>query len=76
MGLFGAGISQMNRVTFTAFNAIGAIFWVLGVGLLGYLLGEIPWVKAHVQVIVLALILGPGVLAIWGMLISQGRGKP
>ena len=73
---FVAGISQMNRVTFTAFNAIGAIFWVLGVGLLGYLLGEIPWVKAHVQVIVLALILGPGVLAIWGMLISQGRGKP
>ena len=73
---FVAGISQMNRVTFTAFNAIGAIFWVLGVGLLGYLLGEIPWVKAHVQVIVLALILGPGVLAIWGMLLSQGRGKP
>jgi membrane-associated protein len=50
--------------------------WVLGVGLLGYLLGEIPWVNAHVQAIVLALILVPGVLAIWGMLRSQGRGKP
>ena len=73
---FVAGISKMNRMTFTAFNAIGGMIWVIGVGLMGYLLGEIPWVKSHIQAVVLILILGPGLLAIWGMLKSQGNRRP
>jgi membrane-associated protein len=68
---FVAGISKMNRLTFTSFNALGALIWVVGVGLLGYTLGEIPWVKSHVQALVLALIIVPGLLAIWGTLKSQ-----
>jgi membrane-associated protein len=73
---FVAGISKMNRMTFTAFNAIGGMIWVIGVGLMGYLLGEIPWVKSHIQAVVLILILGPGLLAIWGMFKSQGNRRP
>ena len=73
---FVAGISKMNRMTFTAFNAIGGMIWVIGVGLMGYLLGEIPWVKSHIQALVLILILGPGLLAIWSILKSQGNRKP
>jgi membrane-associated protein len=72
---FVAGISKMNRFTFTAFNALGAVIWVVGVGFLGYLLGEIPWVKSHIQALVLALIIVPGLAAIWGTLRSQTRKK-
>ncbi len=72
---FVAGISRMNRLTFTSFNALGAVIWVVGVGLLGFLLGEIPWVKSHIQAVVLALIIVPGLLAIWGTLKSQSPKK-
>lgn len=70
---FVAGLSRMHRLTFSAFNALGGFIWVLGVGALGYALGEIPWVKAHIQLLVLALIIGPGVLAIWGTLKQRSR---
>jgi membrane-associated protein len=72
---FVAGVSRMNRFLFTAFNAAGAFIWVFGVGAMGYLLGEIPWVKAHIQSLVLALIIGPGLLAIWGTLRHRSRSQ-
>jgi membrane-associated protein len=72
---FLAGVSQMNRLLFSTFNALGAMIWILSVGLMGYLLGEIPWVKAHIQSLVLALIIGPGLLAIWGTLRQRARAQ-
>ncbi len=72
---FVAGVSKMNRLLFTTFNAIGALIWVIGVGLMGYMLGEIPWVKAHIQSLVLALIIGPGLLAIWGTFRHRSRAQ-
>ena len=70
---FVAGVSKMHRLTFSTFNAVGAVIWVMGVGMMGYLLGEIPWVKAHIEALVLALIIGPGLLAIWGSMRTSSR---
>jgi len=35
-----AGVSEMRRRVFLAFNALGALIWATGVSLLGYFLGE------------------------------------
>lgn len=63
---FVAGVALMTRAKFTFFNAIGAVLWVGGVTLAGYVFGNIPWVKAHLDKIIWAAILVPGALVMLG----------
>lgn len=63
---FVAGVAQMNRGTFTAFNVIGALIWVVGLTTVGYLFGNMPIVQQHLSKIIWALILIPGLIAIVG----------
>lgn len=63
---FVAGVAAMTRRRFTAYNVAGAFIWVVGVCALGYLFGNLPWVKQHFEKIIWAMILLPGLLAIWG----------
>ena len=63
---FVAGVAEMGRTKFTAFNVIGALIWVLGLVTAGYFFGNIPWVRENLEKIIWAMILVPGLLAIWG----------
>ena len=63
---FVAGVAEMSRAKFTAYNVIGALLWVVGISLAGYLFGNIPWVKENLDKIIWALILVPGLIAIFG----------
>jgi membrane-associated protein len=63
---FVAGVAAMTRSRFTLFNLIGALVWVLGITLAGYLFGNIPWVQAHLSKIIWAMILIPGLLVFYG----------
>jgi membrane-associated protein len=63
---FVAGVAQMTRRKFTLFDVSGAVLWVGGVTLAGYLFGNIPWVKEHLDKIIWAAILLPGVLVLAG----------
>ncbi|AWI53827.1 DedA family protein [Aquabacterium olei] len=63
---FVAGVAQMNRATFTAYNVIGALIWVVGLTVVGYLFGNIPFVQQHLSKIIWAMILVPGLIAIFG----------
>ncbi len=63
---FVAGVAEMNRATFTAFNVIGALIWVVGLTTVGYLFGNMPVVQQHLSKIIWALILIPGLIAIFG----------
>ncbi len=63
---FVAGVAEMGRAKFTAFNVIGAFIWVLGIGAAGYFFGNIPWVRENLEKIIWAMILVPGLIAIWG----------
>lgn len=63
---FVAGVAHMSRGKFTMFNVGGAILWVLGIVSAGYFFGNLPWVKEHLEKIIWALILVPGLLAIYG----------
>lgn len=63
---FVAGVAHMTRRKFTFYDVTGALLWVGGIVTAGYFFGNIPWVKAHLEKIIWALILVPGVLAIYG----------
>jgi membrane-associated protein len=65
---FVAGVTLMTRRRFTFFDITGAVLWIGGITLLGYLFGNLPWVKAHLQMIFLGIIIIPGALALVGIL--------
>ena len=63
---FVAGVAAMTRSKFTAYNVGGGLLWVLGLTGAGYLFGNLPWVQANLSRIIWALILVPGLIAIFG----------
>lgn len=68
---FVAGVGKMNYRTFLSFNIIGGIIWVVSVTLLGYFLGEIPWINQNFEKVIF-LIIGISLLPI---LISVAKNK-
>ncbi|MBO9685730.1 DedA family protein [Roseateles chitosanitabidus] len=63
---FVAGVAEMTRSRFTAYNVGGAILWVVGLTVAGYLFGNIPFVQTHLSKIIWAMILIPGLIALYG----------
>ena len=63
---FVAGVADMTRGKFSFYNVVGAVLWVGGVTLAGYLFGNIPWVKEHLDKIIWTMILLPGVVVLFG----------
>lgn len=63
---FVAGVAEMTRSKFTAYNVIGALIWVLGLTAAGYWFGNLPWVQANLSKIIWALIIVPGSIALLG----------
>ncbi|MGS2613983.1 DedA family protein [Micromonospora sp. LZ34] len=51
-----AGVSRMNYRTFVTYNVIGGVLWGTGVTVLGYFLGQIPFVKANIELILIAIV--------------------
>jgi len=63
---FVAGVGEMTRSKFTAYNVGGAILWVCGLTLAGYLFGNLPWVQKNLSVIIWSMILVPGLIVLFG----------
>lgn len=63
---FVAGVAQMNRARFMLFDVIGGGLWVGGIITIGYFFGNLPWVKAHLDKIIWAMILIPGLVILFG----------
>jgi membrane-associated protein len=63
---FVAGVAKMTRSKFTAYDVGGGALWVGGVITAGYFLGSIPWVKQHLDKIIWAIILVPGLVIMLG----------
>jgi membrane-associated protein len=70
---FVAGVAQMNRARFTLYDLSGAVLWVCGLTLAGYLFGNIPLVKELLDKVILAIILIPALLLIWAACRSRPR---
>ena len=63
---FVAGVAEMTRSKFTLFNVVGGFIWVVGLTLVGYLFGNLPIVQQHLSKIIWALIIVPGLIAMFG----------
>ena len=63
---FVAGVAEMSRGKFSLYNVAGAVIWVVGLCLAGYFFGNLPWVQANLSKIIWALILVPGLIALFG----------
>ncbi len=54
---FVAGIGQMRYPRFFLYNCVGAVAWVAICLWSGYFFGGLPWVKAHFELVVLAIVI-------------------
>lgn len=61
---FVAGVADMSYRKFALYNVVGGVIWVVSLTGLGYLIGNLPWVKAHFSWVALALIVVPALPAI------------
>ncbi|WP_372661767.1 DedA family protein [Hydrogenophaga sp.] len=61
---FVAGVAEMTRTKFTAYNVVGGVIWVLGLTAAGYWFGNMAWVQANLSKIIWGLIFVPGLIAI------------
>jgi membrane-associated protein len=52
-----AGVGRMNFRTYIVYTAIGGILWATGVTLLGYYLGNIPFVANNIEAILIGVVL-------------------
>jgi membrane-associated protein len=65
---FVAGLARMDGARFTAYNAGGAVLWVASLAYAGYFFGNLPWVRANLSLIIVAIIavsLVPLAVAAW-----------
>jgi membrane-associated protein len=71
---FVAGVAKMSRAKFTFYDVTGGTLWVAGIITIGYFFGNIPFVKEHLDKIIWAMILIPGLVIIVGA--WRSRQKP
>jgi membrane-associated protein len=52
-----AGIVKMDARKFSIYNVIGSVAWVVSLVLAGYFLGDIKWVKEHLELIIIGIVI-------------------
>ncbi len=69
-----AGVSKMDYRKFVAFDIVGAVLWGGGVTVLGYFLGNVAFVRDHVEAIFLLIVfvsILPGIIAVAKKMLSR-----
>ncbi|MEY4226994.1 MAG: hypothetical protein RL190_1751 [Actinomycetota bacterium] len=52
-----AGVGKMDFRRYLLFSTIGALLWAVGLTLLGYLFGNVPWIKDNLEVTIIVIVL-------------------
>ena len=65
---FVAGVAEMTYPKFALYNVVGAVLWVVSLTTAGDLLGNTAWVKANFSLVTLAMIIIPGLPAVYEVL--------
>jgi membrane-associated protein len=73
---FLAGVAGMSYRRFLAFNIIGAVAWITLLVYLGYLFGNIPWVKQNLSFLVVGIVIVSLIPAITAYLRERRGPKP
>ncbi|MGJ6980268.1 DedA family protein [Aestuariimicrobium soli] len=51
-----AGVARMDFRTFIAWTAVGGVLWATGVTVLGYFLGQVPFIHDHIEMVLIAVV--------------------
>ena len=51
-----AGVGKMDFRKFIVYTAIGGVLWVCGVTILGYYLGNIPFIKNNIEAVLILIV--------------------
>lgn len=51
-----AGVARMRYRTFLTYNIVGGVLWGVGVTTLGYFLGQVDFVKANIEFVLIAIV--------------------
>ena len=62
---FIGGVAHMTYPRFATYNVIGGVLWVCSLTGLGFLIGNTAWVQAHFSWVTLAMIIVPGLPALY-----------
>ena len=54
---FAAGVASMKYRTFVIYDLLGGALWVGSMLLAGYILGEVTWIREHVDLMAIAIVL-------------------
>lgn len=54
---FAAGIGEMNYKKYLAFDVLGGALWIGSLTIAGYLLGEVEWIRKHIDLVCIGIIL-------------------
>jgi membrane-associated protein len=52
-----AGAARMDYRTYTVYSLVGGVLWGAGVTCLGYALGDVAFVSAHIELILIGIVL-------------------
>jgi membrane-associated protein len=76
---FVAGVGAMTYHRFLGYNVFGGLLWVTVCLGTGYFFGNLPWVREHFSVVVMAIIIISVMPAVWGYIrgrTAARRGAP
>lgn len=51
-----AGVARMNYRVFLTYNIVGGILWGVGVTTLGYFLGQVDWIEANIEFVLVGIV--------------------
>ncbi len=74
-----AGVSRMDYRKYVIFDIVGAVLWGGGITVLGYFLGNVAFIRDHVEAIFLMIVfvsILPAIITVGKKILSNRRGVP
>ncbi len=68
---FVAGVGEMGRRKFTLYSAVGSVVWVGSLVYLGYVFGNVPWIKKNIGLMAIAIVVISVLPVVIGVLRSR-----
>lgn len=68
---FAAGVAEMNYKKFVSFDLLGGALWIGSLTIAGYLLGEVEFIRKHIDLVCLGIILLSVLPIVFGYLKSK-----
>ena len=70
-----AGVGKMDFRRFIAYTAIGGVLWACGVTILGYYLGQVPFIHNNIEVVLILIVLVSVIPMAVEFLLARRRAK-